>query len=185
MAWSSIAAQQEAFEAAGIDGSVPADGVLVSVVNRGGNKLDWFLDATADLQIDASSGTDRATLTVTLHNGVVPAAEPTYVAGPYEAGLAAGQYLGVVTADHPGHHRECLGRGRRGRGRRKRRRLASSTAPACSSSRAATPPWSSGSTCCRAQRMQLVLQPSGRVHRLEWLTGGQPVADPVIPLRHP
>jgi hypothetical protein len=99
MAWSSIPEQQAAFEAAGIDGSVPADGVLVSVVNRGANKLDWFLDIDAALGTD---DTDRVTLTVNLHNAVDPAAEPRYVAGPYEPGLAAGDYLGVVTATIPG-----------------------------------------------------------------------------------
>jgi Protein of unknown function (DUF4012) len=105
MAWSSIPEQQAAFEAAGMDGSVPADGVLVSVVNRGANKLDWFVDVDAALDIegtDGTDGTDRVTLTVNLLNAVDPAAEPRYVAGPYEPGLAAGDYLGVVTATIPG-----------------------------------------------------------------------------------
>jgi hypothetical protein len=102
MAWSSVPEQQAAFEAAGIDGSVPDDGLLVSVVNRSGNKLDWFLDVATTVDVESTADADTVTLTVTLHNAVDPALEPRYVAGPYADGLAAGQYLGVVTATLPG-----------------------------------------------------------------------------------
>ena len=99
LAWSSIPSQQAAFDAAGIDGSVPADGLLVSVVNRSAAKLDWFLDVSADVHVGPA---DQVTVTVRLRNRVDPAIEPTYVTGPYEDGLTAGQYLGVVTASIPG-----------------------------------------------------------------------------------
>jgi hypothetical protein len=103
LAWSSEPAQQRAFEAAGIDGEVPADGLLLSVVNRGGNKLDWLLDVTASVTVaqDAATSSDHVTVAVDLHNLVDPAVEPRYVAGPWDASLAAGQYLGVVTLTMP------------------------------------------------------------------------------------
>jgi hypothetical protein len=103
LAWSSEPAHQRAFEDAGIDGDVPPDGLLVSVVNRGGNKLDWFLDVTARVTVDSdtATATDHVAVTLDLHNRVDPLMESRYVAGPSDPSLAAGQYLGVVTLTIP------------------------------------------------------------------------------------
>jgi hypothetical protein len=102
MAWSSVPDQQAGFEAAGIDGSLPPRGVLLSVVNRGGNKLDWFLGVRADMSVETGADADHVVVTVALHNRVDPAAETRYVAGPYpSSGLVPGQYLGVVTMSLP------------------------------------------------------------------------------------
>ncbi len=102
MAWSSVPAHQRAFEAAHIDGSIPADAALLSVVNRGGTKLDWYLDVSADVTVDSRADADRVTVSVNLHNTVEPEGEPRYIVGPYpDTGLVVGQYLGVVTMTLP------------------------------------------------------------------------------------
>ncbi|MGH9119223.1 MAG: DUF4012 domain-containing protein [Acidimicrobiales bacterium] len=184
MAWSSIAAQQRAFEAAGIDGSVPADGLLVSVVNRGANKLDWFLDVTADVGVEASSEGDQVTVTVLVHNAVDPAIEPAYIAGPYDHGLAAGQYLGVVTATIPGaatnvtvERGEVVVAGDDGDS-------------ILYGARVVVDPGGDATVVFRFEMRpgdleHLVLQPSGRVHRVEWLIDGQPATDPNVSLASP
>ncbi|MBW3555302.1 MAG: DUF4012 domain-containing protein [Actinobacteria bacterium] len=102
LAWSSDAGRQQAWEEAGISGSLGSESLLVSVLNRGGNKLDPFLKVASSLSFrPVSDGTDVA-LEVRLSNHT-PEGEPPYVAGPAPgSGLAAGDYLGIVSANVPG-----------------------------------------------------------------------------------
>jgi hypothetical protein len=101
LAWSADEGHQEAWEAAGISGSLSSHSLLVSVLNRGGNKLDRFLEVSSALAVrPVPTGTDVA-VEVRLDNRT-PAGEPWYVAGPAPgSGLAAGDYLGIVSANVP------------------------------------------------------------------------------------
>ena len=101
LAWSSRPVEQEGWEAAGIDGSMRPDSLLVGVLNRGGNKLDRFLDVAADLDIGVSNGRSEGVLRLRLRNDV-PVGEPPYVAGPEPNGAGAeGEYVGIVAVTLP------------------------------------------------------------------------------------
>jgi hypothetical protein len=103
LAWSRTTDEQAAWESAGVDGAVDPNSVLVGILNRGGNKLDRFLDveATIDARGAAGSASDIV-LRVRLHNRV-PTGEPRYVAGPEgDSGLAEGEYGGIVAVTLPG-----------------------------------------------------------------------------------
>ena len=52
MVWSKDRSNEEAFEMAGLAGRMPEDGLLLSVVNRSGNKLDWFVGVGATMSVD-------------------------------------------------------------------------------------------------------------------------------------
>ncbi|MDP9019824.1 MAG: DUF4012 domain-containing protein, partial [Actinomycetota bacterium] len=101
LAWSAQPDHQQAWEAAGISGSLSEESLLVSVLNRGGNKLDRFLQVGSSLALrPVSAGTDVA-VEVHLANRT-PVGEPWYVAGPAPgSGLAPGDYLGMVSANVP------------------------------------------------------------------------------------
>ena len=102
MAWSADQTTQAGWEAAGIDGQIGADSLLLSLVNRSGNKLDWFVRTEADLEVTEVTGGHEAVLRITVHNRAPDEGEPAYVVGPYPgSGLAAGEYLGLVTLDLP------------------------------------------------------------------------------------
>jgi hypothetical protein len=81
-----------------VGGEVPPDGVLVSVLNDGNNKLDPFLDVRAELTPeDAHSGTLRLELT----NEVGPD-EPPYISGAFPDQVGGyGVYPGRVSVTFP------------------------------------------------------------------------------------
>lgn len=101
LVWSRHAKEQKAWGAAEVDGSLPSNALMVSVLNRGGNKLDRFLEVETELDLrDASEGTE-ATVRVRVRN-TTPTGLPEYVMGPYPGGgLPAGAYLGIVTLNFP------------------------------------------------------------------------------------
>ena len=105
MAWSSDPGQQAAWVAAGVDGALQEDSLLVGAANRGGNKLDWFLDMGAEMRTETVPGGTEVTVEIDLVNRT-PDGEPPYVAGPYRGGdgplLAAGDWRGFLTAHVPG-----------------------------------------------------------------------------------
>lgn len=101
LAWSADPAQQEAWEAAGISGALSSESLLVSVLNRGGNKLDRFLDVSSRLTLRPVFGGTDVVVKVRLANRT-PDGEPWYVAGPAPgSGLAPGEYLGIVSVNVP------------------------------------------------------------------------------------
>lgn len=89
----------------GASGSFPADGLMVSVQNRGGNKLDQFLHVGVAVTERRSSQSRQApdlTLTVRLRNAAPASGLPRYVAGPFPGlRVAPGTYVGIVTLDLP------------------------------------------------------------------------------------
>lgn len=103
LAWSSDPTQQAAWEELGASGEVPADALMLSVLNRGGNKLDQFLELAAEMRVERSGGGERRmTVEVDVANGA-PEGLPSYVAGPFPgSGLAAGEYRGLLALTVPG-----------------------------------------------------------------------------------
>lgn len=98
MIWSRDESLEQAWRGVAVAGDVAADGVLVSVLNDGNNKLDQFLEVDAELvPADATAGTLRLELTNT-----VPAGEPPYIAGafPEEVG-GYGVYPGRLVVHFP------------------------------------------------------------------------------------
>jgi len=99
--WSNQPTQQEGWEALGLSGKVADHDLMVSILNRGGNKLDQFLTTSSTLSAKRDTALRRVTVDVRLTNAT-PAGLPRYVAGPYpETGLAAGDYLGLLAVTAP------------------------------------------------------------------------------------
>jgi hypothetical protein len=102
LAWTQDEVEQSGWTAAGMDGSLPSDSLFVSLLYRGGIKLDWFMDLDADLSVERGSGGWDVAVAITMRNEV-PEGEPTYVAGPYPGlGLVAGEYRGILAVNVPG-----------------------------------------------------------------------------------
>lgn len=101
LAWSTDPVEQDGWEAAGMTGSLTSDSLLVSVLNRGGNKLDWFLHTDASLSVQPGSNGWEVTVKITLSNET-PAGEPSYIAGPHPGlALDPGEYRGILTVNVP------------------------------------------------------------------------------------
>ena len=76
--------------------------MLLSVMNRGGNKLDPYLEVDPVLSIEEVDGTFRFRVSVGLRNGA-PEGLPAYVAGPYPGtDFVEGEYRGIVALTMPG-----------------------------------------------------------------------------------
>lgn len=99
--WSSKPVQQDAWVALGASGRLPDNSVMLSVLNRGGNKLDQFLTVRADMSSAAASGGHRISVDVSIANDT-PEGMPDYVQGPHpRSGVGAGDYLGIVALTVP------------------------------------------------------------------------------------
>jgi hypothetical protein len=102
MLWTHDPVEQAAWRAVGASGEVPPDGLMLSSINRGGNKLDQFLRIDAQLTVGQGGGVPHMKLQVHIQN-VAPPGLPRYVEGPSVPGLTqAGEYLGIVQLTMPG-----------------------------------------------------------------------------------
>ncbi len=100
--WSADPSEQAGWHELGVDGSLQPDSLLVSVLNRGGNKLDPFLQVKADIAVAPVQDETEVTLTLSFRN-TVPTGEPLYVAGPHpQSGVGEGVYQGILTLSLPG-----------------------------------------------------------------------------------
>ncbi len=102
LVWSSDAAVEADWRAAGVAGTLPVDAVMPAVLNTGGNKLDPYLSVSAALRLHPDGSSTDATVTVDLVNRTPPG-QSQYIAGPYP-GLSTtyGEYLGLVAVNLPG-----------------------------------------------------------------------------------
>jgi hypothetical protein len=101
LAWSTRPAEQTAFRRMHMDGALERDGLMVTVQNHGGNKLDWFLRPSLEARIsDAPRGGHRITLTISIANPT-PADESKYVAGDGSL-VPVGDYRALVAVYLPG-----------------------------------------------------------------------------------
>jgi hypothetical protein len=102
LAWTRDDVEQAGWTAAGMDGTLQPDSLLVSILNRGGNKLDWFLDVRSDLHVERAPDGWDVSVDLTLTNRA-PAGDPAYIQGPYPGlGLDAGTYRGILAVNVPG-----------------------------------------------------------------------------------
>lgn len=110
LAWSSDPEQQAAWEAVAVDGALGPDSLLVGPANRAGNKLDWFLDVSADLSATPTPDGVEVAVEIELTNRT-PDGEPRYIAGPYgderlrdddDQLVAEGDWRGFLTVHLPG-----------------------------------------------------------------------------------
>ncbi len=107
LAWSAHPVEQQGWVAAGIDGSLRTDSLLVGALNRGAIKLDRFLGVRASLEIRSDHGRAEGELRLRLRNDV-PLGEPKYVAGPDpDSGAGEGVYVGIVAVTLPGYARNA------------------------------------------------------------------------------
>ena len=99
--WSSDPVEQAGWEALDASGDLPGNGLLLSILNRGGNKLDQFLEVTSDLSWTDEGDRRRVSVTVTATNRA-PENLPVYVGGPYPGlDVQPGEYVGVVALTVP------------------------------------------------------------------------------------
>ena len=101
LVWSADDTAQEAWEAASVGGTLSEASLLVALLNRGGNKLDKFIEMTHRLSTSERDGVVEVAIEVTVTNHVGPG-EPPYVAGPHPlTGLREGEYDGVLAFTLP------------------------------------------------------------------------------------
>ncbi len=101
MMWSQSPQDEAGWRALAADGSLQDNSLLVSVINRGGNKLDDFLPVSSDISFHPAGKNTEVTLRMTLANQVPPG-QPFYVVGPdIHSGVAAGVYLGILSVTMP------------------------------------------------------------------------------------
>lgn len=82
LAWSADPDLQEVWDRAGATGALPRDGLMVSTENYDGNKLDYYLQPTVDLEVDAAAdGARRVRLSVHIPNMPRDPTSPT-IEGP-------------------------------------------------------------------------------------------------------
>jgi hypothetical protein len=99
--WAANATEQAAWQALGVDGALQPDSLLVSVLNRGGNKLDPFLQVQAEIAVAPVEAGTEVAVTIRMENRV-PTGEPSYVAGPHpRSGVGEGVYVGILSLNLP------------------------------------------------------------------------------------
>jgi hypothetical protein len=102
MVWSSNPRAQAAWVAAGAGGTLTPTSLAVTVVNRGGNKLDQYLEVSVHVSTRPDGPGTAVTLTTTLDNQT-PDGQSQFIAGPFPGlPLVYGDYSGVVATNLPG-----------------------------------------------------------------------------------
>jgi hypothetical protein len=107
LAWSAVPAQEGGWKAAGVDGGLRSNSLLLGLVSTGGNKLDPYISVDATLTLRGDGDDTDGELRVRLEN-TAPEGQPQYLAGPAQGtGLAAGEYRAVLAVTLPGSTREA------------------------------------------------------------------------------
>lgn len=102
MMWSSNPIAQKAWEVSGVSGQLAADSVDVSLINRGGNKLDQFMPVDVGVTTAPSGTNTKVTMTTTLDNQTPPG-ESQFIAGPFPGvPVNYGGYFGLIAVNLPG-----------------------------------------------------------------------------------
>jgi len=102
LAWSADPAEEQAWEDAGVAGTLDDDSLLVSALNLGGNKLDQFVTIEAVLAVEDIADGWLVTVDLVLRNDA-PDDAPDVVLGPFGgSGFSRGEYVGILTAHVPG-----------------------------------------------------------------------------------
>lgn len=99
--WSSVPTQQSAWEALGVSGELDETDLMLSLMNRGANKLDQFIDIAAELREQRSGDSRSITVSTSITNST-PDGLPPYVAGSEAAsGVPPGDYTGYLVVNLP------------------------------------------------------------------------------------
>ncbi len=106
MLWSSNPVDQAAWVVSGVSGSLSPRSVDVSLINRGGNKLDQYVPVHVAVTT-APTGSDT---TVTMTSRIINATPPgqsQFIAGPFPGvPVSYGGYFGLVSVNLPAAARE-------------------------------------------------------------------------------
>ena len=103
--WSADPTAEAAWTGAGVAGAITAKTVAVTVLNRGGNKLDPYLSTSVTVTTRPAGADTAVTLHVHLANSTPPG-QSQYIAGPYPGvDAVAGEYVGLVAVNVPGRAR--------------------------------------------------------------------------------
>jgi hypothetical protein len=102
MMWSSDPTAQAAWVLSGVSGSLGPRSVDVSLINRGGNKLDQYVPVHVAVTT-APAGPDT-TVTMTTHIvNATPPGQSQFIAGPFPGvPVSYGGYFGLVAVNLPG-----------------------------------------------------------------------------------
>lgn len=101
LAWSTDTFDERGWVGAGVGGRLTRDSLFVSLLNRGGNKLDWFLQTRGRISTAKVDSGTEVTVRLTFRN-TTPAGEPSYVSGPpIGERWPPGTYVGVAAVDVP------------------------------------------------------------------------------------
>ena len=102
LAWSARPEEQADWSAAGVDGSLGPDSLLVAMSNRGANKLDYFQRVFGEVAVERAGDESLVTLQLRVRN-TVPTGEPLSVSGDTEGtGAGEGGYLAILSVNVPG-----------------------------------------------------------------------------------
>jgi hypothetical protein len=102
MMWSADPAMEAAWTSGGLSGAASPRSLMVSVINRGANKLDPYLAVDNSLTARPSPSGTQFVLDITIRNQAPPGLPP-YIVGT-EKGLALppGGYEGILSVNLPG-----------------------------------------------------------------------------------
>ncbi len=101
MVWSSSPVAQAAWVASGVSGTIAPDSLAVTVINRGGNKLDQYLPVSVGVGTRPSGTGTEVTVTTTLENRT-PDGQSQVIAGPYPGlPVSYGEYTGIIAENLP------------------------------------------------------------------------------------
>jgi hypothetical protein len=98
--WAAAPSVEKDWTAAGVAGSIQGDGILLSLLNQGANKLDPYQQISSALTTTPGPGGTAVTVTVTVHNAT-PATLTGYPAGGAAGDPPARQYSGAVALEFP------------------------------------------------------------------------------------
>lgn len=101
MVWSVDPPGREAWAGVGADGHLTERSLAVSLMNRGANKLDSYVETALAVTAERTgSGATHLVLTYDITNAS-PEAGPAYVLGPNITGMEQGEYRGIVVVNLP------------------------------------------------------------------------------------
>jgi hypothetical protein len=102
LAWSSKATQETGWRAASMDGAFGPSSLLVSLLNIGSNKLDWFTHLSSTLRTKTTTDGRDVSVEIVITNETPKDGEPRYVVGPEPgSGHVPGEYLGILAVNVP------------------------------------------------------------------------------------
>lgn len=101
LVWSRDPVEQAGWVALGASGVPDGSSMLLSLLNRGGNKLDQFMGVSASISSTQDRELRHVAVRIDLTNGTPPGL-PRYVVGPYPGiDTVAGEYKGVLALTVP------------------------------------------------------------------------------------